>query len=81
MINELREAKVKLINARQMKAGVENAKQTYINLLFTYENDILKMFDELEAKDKQIAELKEENELLSKTLEEQDKKLKKKGMG
>ena len=75
MYEILKNAKINLIKAQNMKAGVENAKQSYINLLFNNESQILQALGEIDSLKKQIAELKEENELLNKTLEEQDKKL------
>lgn len=75
MYEILKNAKINLIKAQNMKAGVENAKQSYINLLFNNESQILQALEEIDSLKKQIAELKEENELLNKTLEEQDKKL------
>lgn len=78
MYEQLKEAKIKYLKAKQMKAGVESARQNYINLLFNNEAQILAAFEKISSLEKEISELKEENELLNKTLEEQDKKLVKK---
>lgn len=61
-----------------MKAGVDSARQNYINLLFNNEEIILQEFEKNIELEKQIAELKEENELLNTTIAEQDKLLAKK---
>lgn len=79
MYELLKEAKIKYLKAQQMNAGVEAARQNYINLLFLHELDILNAFEKIQSLEKEISELKEENELLNKTLEEQDKKLAKNG--
>ena len=78
LYDTLKEAKVKLIQAQNMRAGIENARQTYINLLFNNEVEILKTFEKVAELEKQISELKEENELLNTTLAEQDQLLAKK---
>lgn len=78
MYEKLKEAKLKLIKAQNMRAGVETARQNYINLLYNNEKEILKTFEKNIELEKQIAELKEENELLNTTIAEQDKLLAKK---
>lgn len=79
MYELLKEAKIKYLKAQQMKAGVDSARQNYINLLFLHELDILNAFEKIQSLEKEISDLKEENELLNKTLEEQDKQLAKNG--
>ena len=78
MYEKLKEAKIKYLKAKQMKAGVDSARQNYINLLFNNEEIILQEFEKNIELEKQIAELKEENELLNTTIAEQDKLLAKK---
>lgn len=74
-IQALRDAKMAYQLSQARNGGQQTARTRYLNLMSHHADELVDLISELEAAEKKIADLTEENEMLNDALEKQDKEL------